>query len=241
MRAISKSANIPPSLARLTPPASAKDIDSKLYKGRDVKAQLCADHFSKCVYCECRLNGDFGHIEHFRPKAGYSIPPGKQLMTPGYFWLAYDWSNLLLSCSKCNTVYKANHFALQDESARDIPNKNISNECPLLINPSTENPQAYITFHEHIIVPKIVGGIESVKGRYTIDLLQLNSRRELVEYRRKKWDEYKRWECIRAIARELIRSEQDVDHGTALLGVANDELAQMRDQRSEYSAMFLEI
>lgn len=75
MRRIIKSTAIPPSLKELTPPESTTEINPALYKTPDVKSQLLADHHSKCAYCECRLNGDYGHIEHFRPKAGYTIPP----------------------------------------------------------------------------------------------------------------------------------------------------------------------
>lgn len=77
MRRLYKSKEIPPSLQNLLPPESEADIKPELYKGKDIKDTLCQDQHSKCAYCECRLNGDFGHIEHFRPKAGYSVPPAE--------------------------------------------------------------------------------------------------------------------------------------------------------------------
>lgn len=204
MRRLYKSKEIPPSLQNLLPPESEADIKPELYKGKDIKDTLCQDQHSKCAYCECRLNGDFGHIEHFRPKAGYSVPPGRNLHKPGYYWLAYDWKNLLLSCSKCNTSYKANHFALEDDSQRDIAHRNIENEVPLLINPAEEDPALYIEFHQHIAAPKIIDGEESKKGRYTIELLQLNNRRDLVEYRRQKWEKYNHWNKVKTIAMAMI-------------------------------------
>ncbi len=36
----------------------------------------------KCAYCECRLNGDYGHTEHYRPKNGYTTAEGAPLRTP---------------------------------------------------------------------------------------------------------------------------------------------------------------
>lgn len=234
---IYKAPSIPASLLKLVPPRSSQDIDERLYKGTDVKRQLRQDQYDKCAYCECRLNGDYGHIEHFRPKAGYSIPPSNAIITPGYYWLAYDWSNLLLSCSKCNTSYKANHFALEDESKRDIANKNISKEEPLLINPYVEDPNLHLEFHEHIVAPKVIDGKPSGKGAYTIELLQLNNRADLVDNRRKAWERYDRELQKLAIANALLARGIEVDKGKELLELATVEITNMRSPESEYSAM----
>lgn len=239
MRRFIKSSNIPSSLDGITPPTSTSTIVPKLYKGEDVKNQLIADQHSKCAYCECRLNGDFGHIEHFRPKAGYSIPPSNKLITPGYYWLAYEWSNLLLSCSTCNTSYKQNHFALEKESQRDIAHKNITNEISLLINPSIEDPSLYVEFHQHIIAPRLVGGMESIKGKHTIELLKLNHRTDLVAYRRETWEKFIRWKKVKKIAKELIESKIDIKRGASLLRMAEEEMNRMKGEEAEYSAMFL--
>lgn len=239
MRRIIKSTAIPPSLKGLTPPESTTEINPALYKAPDVKRQLLADHHSKCAYCECRLNGDYGHIEHFRPKAGYTIPPSNKLITPGYYWLAYDWHNLLLSCSTCNTTYKQNHFALEDESQRDILNKDIAGEVSLLINPSTEDPNLYLEFHQHIVAPRLTHGKENAKGKYTIQLLQLNNRADLVRYRREIWDKFIRWKKVKTVATELINSKKDTERGNLLLTMANKELSFMISEEAEYSSMFL--
>ena len=85
MRKIQKSSTEPVSLKGLKAPKVSDTIDRNKYNGRDVKEQLCKDQYSKCIYCECKLNGDYGHIEHFRPKGGYTIyPNNKPLYTPGY-------------------------------------------------------------------------------------------------------------------------------------------------------------
>lgn len=239
MRRILKSTTVPVSLVGLTPPSSATDINPDLYGGKDVKERLGQDQHLKCIYCECKLNGDYGHIEHFRPKKGYSIPPSNQLHRPGYYWLAYDWQNLLLSCSKCNTSYKANHFALEDESKRDIPHCDISGEVPLLVNPSTEESALFIEFHQHIVVPRMIDGIESPKGRYTIDLLQLNHRRDLLANRREVWDKFEHWKKVVKVALEMIDQEKCVDQANELLILAKNEMALMKSEEAEYSAMFL--
>jgi hypothetical protein len=84
--------------------------------------------YEKCAYCERRIMGYYGDAEHYRPKGAVKQPkeggglervtcelpdprhPG-QVMTvphPGYFWLAYDWRNLLPACVYCNSGYGKN-------------------------------------------------------------------------------------------------------------------------------------
>ena len=70
----------------------------------------------KCAYCESRLTRLSGHAEHFRPKGRVKDKSNNHLAVvqtvdelgisidhPGYFWLAFNWKNLLPSCEKCNT------------------------------------------------------------------------------------------------------------------------------------------
>ena len=238
MRKISKTPVVPRSLLALKAPASAKDINDNAYKGSDVKKLLRNDQHSKCIYCECRLNGDYGHVEHFRPKGGYAIPPSSKLFKPGYFWLAYEWNNLLLSCSTCNTSYKQNFFALEDESTRDIAGQDISRESPLLIDPSKENPADFIEFHEHVLAPKMIDGVESRKGRYTIDLLGLNERSDLVAYRRAAWETFENLKKKRTIAVTLIERGFETECGETLLKLVNEDIESMKSESAEYSAMF---
>jgi hypothetical protein len=48
----------------------------------------------------------------FRPKGGWVQNDGDALTQPGYYWLAYEWSNLLISCQLCNQEFKKNRFPL---------------------------------------------------------------------------------------------------------------------------------
>lgn len=64
----------------------------------DIRGALLAMHGRVCVYCQCGLpHNDPGDVEHFRPKSEY-------------WWLAYDFSNYLLSCSRCNRICKRKSF-----------------------------------------------------------------------------------------------------------------------------------
>lgn len=203
-------------------------FDRNVYADKSVKTQLKNEQNKKCAYCERYFNGDFGAVEHFRPKGGYSLLyKGKEkLIQPGYYWLAYDWDNLLYSCSECNTSYKKNWFPLLDEAKRDIASKDISKEEALLINPASEDPGDFFEFHQHIIVAK--GG--NTKGNTTIEVLKLNDRMDLVERRRGKWEEYKMHLLILKIAQDL-KNRQLLDIGQFLL-------TSLTDEKAEFTGMF---
>ena len=72
---------------------------------------------NKCAYCETYMTRFIPDTEHFRPKkqvrdkvAGsensvivkITDEEGNEIEHPGYFWLAYNWKNLLPSCHFCN-------------------------------------------------------------------------------------------------------------------------------------------
>ncbi|NTX39818.1 hypothetical protein HUA78_35815 [Myxococcus sp. CA033] len=92
------------------------EISSKSYAPNEVKAQLVACHYGKCAYCETRIiHSHYGDVEHFRPKKGVTFfdKTGKMAtIADAYFWRAFDWNNLFLSCGVCNEQYKKNYFGL---------------------------------------------------------------------------------------------------------------------------------
>lgn len=140
---------------------------NKVYAADDVKQKLEEIYNNKCAYCESKISG--GHIEHFRDKRDY-------------YWLAYSWDNLLLSCEKCNQ-HKSSKFDLQDESKRIKFNKkdlskrhNLSSEYnnteqPLFIHPEFENPESLLTFTKN-------GEVSSNNNRmqYTLNKCKINRR-----------------------------------------------------------------
>ncbi len=98
---------------------------------------------------------------------------------PGYFWLANDWDNFMFSCQICNQRFKQNYFPLKNPMERAVfNNRNIKNEKALLINPTTEDPENYITFRKAFIKTKN----KSTKGTISIKLFGLK-RHELWEKR----------------------------------------------------------
>jgi uncharacterized protein (TIGR02646 family) len=93
----------------------------------------------KCAYCEVQFVLDqTGDVEHFRPKAGVVDEHDQRVDHPGYYWLAYEWSNLLPSCSKCNRltktkdgrrVGKGERFPVMGRRASSLVRRPTSSRC----------------------------------------------------------------------------------------------------------------
>jgi uncharacterized protein (TIGR02646 family) len=156
------------------------EISSAIYGAREVKEQLIAEQFGKCCYCEADFTANgYGDVEHFRPKAGYKQARAeKGLIRPGYYWLAYEWTNLLFSCQVCNQRYKKNYFPLVDNGKRAKNHHHaITREKPLLIHPAKINPEKHIRFRKHVPSGIDDFGNESIYG-YGINRPKLNEARE---------------------------------------------------------------
>jgi uncharacterized protein (TIGR02646 family) len=145
-------------------------FSSSIYGHSSVKEALIQAQHKKCCFCE-RLVGDDGDVEHFRPKSAYSQTKRGKLTRPGYYWLAYDWNNLYLSCSSCNQRQKRNLFPLKDPKTRaQINNNDILQEDSLFVNPGKEEPSRHIGFRGEMPYP-VTG---SIKGKPTIESLKLD-------------------------------------------------------------------
>lgn len=146
-------------------------IDAKIYGSSAVKARLKRSHSGKCAYCEIYLPKQIahGHVDHFRPKAYSKQTKGSPAVRPGYYWLAYDWDNLFLSCFFCNSTQKGNQFPLANERSRARHHgMSIAAEQPHLIKPDAEDPANHITWYQEVPV-----GITD-RGRATIAALGLD-------------------------------------------------------------------
>jgi uncharacterized protein (TIGR02646 family) len=145
-------------------------FSSDIYGDSSIKKALILAQHKKCCFCE-RLVGDDGDVEHFRPKSAYCQQKGKKFERPGYYWLAYTWDNLYLSCGPCNQRQKKNLFPLADPANRaQLHNHNIILEEPLFVNPGEEDPSQHIGFRGEVpyAIPK------STKGKPTIQILKLD-------------------------------------------------------------------
>ena len=70
-----------------------------VYGHRSVKNALLEAQRRKCCYCESKFRASsYGAVEHFRPKGAVRQHSNGELEYPGYYWLAYSWTNLLVVC-----------------------------------------------------------------------------------------------------------------------------------------------
>ena len=135
----------------------------------ELKWHLFDLFYGKCAYCESKPEAVYaGDVEHYRPKAKVVEDPGH----PGYFWLAYEISNLLPSCASCNQFFgKMNHFPVSGQHARD--EQSVPTEDPLLLNPyhPTMEPLKHLRFTD---TGKAVPHEDSPYGAASIEYYYLN-------------------------------------------------------------------
>lgn len=177
----------------------------EVYASPEVKEKLKEIFQHKCAFCETNTYaGAHKDVEHFRPKKLY-------------YWLSYEWSNLLLSCQICNRDNKRTRFPLAEEENRvQVPaidehgdleqfmcriNKMNDIERPLLLHPAIDDPKDHLIFYAD-------GTMEgkTEKGRKTIKIMGLssrdrdaliNARKKVVQDIRKEiWEEYLRKDTL---------------------------------------------
>ncbi|MBA4158503.1 MAG: hypothetical protein H0X65_13660 [Gemmatimonadetes bacterium] len=120
------------------------------YNREEVKSLLIQVHQSKCCYCEQKLRTPaYLHVEHFRPKRGVRQARSQRHDDlPGYYWLAYRWENLLLSCHDCNCKFKRTLFPLANPADRARSHHDdVTRERPLFVDPVREDPRNHIRFN----------------------------------------------------------------------------------------------
>lgn len=210
-----------------------KDFDASIYAAATVKAALRETQRRKCAFCESIFDHiGYGDVEHFRPKAGYKQHEADDLRRPGYYWLAYAWSNLFYSCQLCNQRFKRNLFPLKDGRRRARSHRsNLDAEEPLLVDPAARDPVRYVGFRGEYAY-----AVEGCReGEVTIEVLGLN-REELVEVRRRhlkvlKWLVRLRDRLYKEVAADPSpkRSEE--------LRELEDALQASRAAAGEYAAM----
>ena len=147
-----------------------KEIDRKL------KEILHEKFHGKCGYCEIKITEpQAGVVDRFRPHNG--VRDEKEYFKDLYWWLTYEWNNLIYSCKECHQ-YKANYFPIKGVRA-SFEGDFLTQEGKLLIDPCNDYP------NDHFFISNkgtITGGTE--EAHHTIELLRLN-RSELIEKRLK--------------------------------------------------------
>lgn len=163
-------------------------IEKALYKEQKVNVLMDYDGVfrGKCAYCDRDIHNQHGDVEHYRPACAVTDIDRKpvtrtidgQVEThPGYYWLAYDWTNPVPSCIRCNQsstrftedrpIGKWDRFPVVNFRAWE-PGKE-DDEEPLLIHPVKMKPSDHLVFHRNGVI-----GWKTGCGKTTVDVLGLN-------------------------------------------------------------------
>lgn len=177
----------------------------------DLKDWLLAHVFHhKCAYCETKVSpGAFGDGEHYRPKSRVTVTKNKKRTVVevagqphcGYFWLVYEWMNLLPSCQRCNSS-KSDQFPVGKAHVVDprlTPVELDDLENPLLIHPYRDDPSALFRFG---IDGAIAAIDDNPKGLHTIEVFHLN--REPLREDRKARQEEVYTQALSAFNRDVL-------------------------------------
>ncbi|HWO33074.1 MAG TPA: hypothetical protein VNO32_30120, partial [Candidatus Acidoferrum sp.] len=79
--------------------ARHKAINARSSVWRSAEQALRLASHGKCWYCESSQDRSDKPVDHFRPKNKVFEAEGH----PGYWWLAFDWTNYRYSCTYCNS------------------------------------------------------------------------------------------------------------------------------------------
>ena len=142
-------------------------FSNNIYGSAEARKVLKQIQHNKCCYCERETSP--GRIDHFRPKGRVRQRKGGNKIYPGYYWLAYEWDNLVFACEDCN-LKKSDYFPLEDPERRARNHlDHLGRESPLLLNPYVDpDPSRHITFDGTACMPR------TDRGRATVTLLKLN-------------------------------------------------------------------
>jgi hypothetical protein len=181
-------------------------------------------YYGKCAYCERFYKLD---VEHFRPKGEVRDENNVLLRATGYYWLGYEWSNLLPSCISCNreggknskfpyvvggnivTTPIFDQAGILDRSFCIINHHTLIAELPALLNPETDlNIETYFGFEIDSKKEGIkIRGVDLLnRGKITTIICKLN-RPEL------------RRDRLQDVVMEFVNS---VHNAIAILKVVND-------------------
>jgi uncharacterized protein (TIGR02646 family) len=153
------------------------------YNGKEeyeVRYSLRKLYHNKCAYCEkTEYKPD---VEHYRPKKRITKVVGN-----GYYWLCYEWTNLLPACSECNSKNgKWNQFPVLaqrvtaptfladgnlDFSDCLADSGYLQRERPFLLHPEVDIPENY--FRLNWGNGELIGIDSEGRGNQTIEICDL--------------------------------------------------------------------
>jgi len=168
------------------------EFKADIYGDDSVRTAFDRLFHDKCGYCEHRIVRFDQNVDHYRPKGRVA----EEADHPGYYWLAYEWKNLIPACTACNQkrserleypnigrlppMGKADSFPLIDETTRAwSPLDDLTLEEPFLLDPTVDFPEEHLSFY-----PDGTAYGKTPRGEETIRILGLNGRKLYQDRRR---------------------------------------------------------
>ena len=190
----------------------------------------------KCWYSEAKDCFSHWHVEHYRPKKTAKDEDGTEY--EGYWWLAFDWTNLRI-CGSAGNPKKGTYFPLRAGCGRCPPHGDIRLEDPQLLDPADVRDPSLLTFNvlgEALAAPGLDDEWDQARVGYSVDRCNLNFP-ALMGKRKVVWADC--WHGIRTYLAELRRCAEDPANAVArgaCKAAARGILAMMRPE-AELSAV----
>jgi hypothetical protein len=203
--------------------AEGEDVFEERWGEQKVKVAFSGQQHLKCAYCEMSIASDpnGGDMDHLRPKAvitrllddpatwGEEIAdhnsrdPKKRRQAPevcrGYWWLAYAWRNLVLTCGVCNRKWKVSLFPIEGGHRHAPTTQSHARERALLLDPYGDiDPAEHLEFDR---IGLVTPHKDSVIGWETIRTCNLV--RETLRSSREP-DAKRAWPLISRVLHELF-------------------------------------
>lgn len=197
---------------------------------------------NKCGYCETRIStGSDIPIDHYRPRGKLNDDKSH----PGYYWLFYEWTNLVPVCSKCNRA-KSTSFPIDSSNGKRVTEPPMDGDCldmeacrvnsgihiaeePLLLHPEVDRPEEHLSF-----LPNGEVESKSLKGETTINICKL-SRPGLIIARKGVIDR-----LFKAVASHLGQfSKKEIKKEALFYGLNNEftKIKRARESHHSYSRL----
>lgn len=211
------------------------DIKTEIYGHSDIKDRLRSSQYGKCAFCESNVSSiSHGDIEHFRPKKYWIQNDAQGEEGPGYYWLAYEFKNLLFSCQICNQRHKKNYFPIRRPVYRATNHHlaaNLTKEKPFFVNPAEENPKFLIGFNG----AEAIGKDKNHRGKKTIKALGLNRKGEkgISDLYEMRFMHYKTTIYTHWISTQIVNGGLTKD----MIDEAAQLMNELRNYKSQFSAM----
>lgn len=231
----------------------------------DYKAAFADAQQLKCAYCELFVTaGHPGAVEHVAPKGAVRVlstkpeewgaevsvgtaslvrgsRKGRDLSDRGYWWLAYDWRNYVLSCTVCNSTYKGSYYPLHPVPKKGWrPSQRSKKHAPLLLG-CFDDPAPW----RHFEIARATGAISGTTPRGVATVATCGLFRESLRQARHTITQ-QAYGCLQFIARDPThpfpwRSLVELGGADRLFAgavrtIAEKELAQTWEQITAFAA-----